>query len=44
MGPDDLRQLIHPLALRLFGDVFLDACEDDVVGPFDFSVGLWVVY
>ena len=27
----------------MFRDVFLDACEDDAIGSFDGSVGLWVV-
>jgi hypothetical protein len=42
--PDDLRHFIHPFALRLFCGIFLDAREDDAVGPFNGSIGLWVVH
>ena len=43
MGPDDLREFIYPLALFLIEQALLNAAEDDAVGPFDGSVGLWVV-
>ena len=35
---------MHPFALWLFCYVFLDACEDDAIGSFNGSVGLWVVH
>ena len=43
LGSDHLQQLICPFSLRLFCDILLDNCENNVIGSFNCPIRLWMI-